>query len=298
MHVDQSLPVIADRTPAVVMAELAWSGAVLVRADGTSHEDFVALGDALMSPMPRAWPGGEREPVAGDPTTTTVTHGTFGMPLHREASYAPHAPSLLMFRCEQPASDGGETVVCDGVALLRELPEPLQRFVTGREVFWEWLLPDRDWQAAWGTDPVEATRAVRDWGSGLPPWESLSAAFTAGGMTVSFRTSCTPPALFDGVPAFCNSLLMLTGRADDDYFVETELRARLAGGSPFPDEVLAEVAAVAERVATWVAWRPGDILLINNTRVMHGRRPFRGERRVLVRMGHILPEWMDIGRAS
>jgi alpha-ketoglutarate-dependent taurine dioxygenase len=289
---EELLPVITDPDPTAVMAELARSGAVLVRADAVSHEDFIGLGDALMAPMSRAWPGGEREPVAGDPTTTTVTRGRYGMPLHREASYAPYPPSLLMFRCERSARHGGETTLCDGVALLRALPDQVRRFVTGRELYWETHWADAAWQAAWRTtDPGAAERAVRDWAARLPPGEALSVAFTPGGMTLRYWTSCTPPALFDSAPAFCNSLLILAA-GTDDYYVETGLRARLTDGSPFPADVLAEVGEVAAGTAIDVAWRPGDILVINNTRVMHGRRPFRGDRRVLVRMGYIRPEWI------
>ena len=33
------------------------------------------------------------------------------------------------------------------------------------------------------------------------------------------------------------------------------------------------------------AWRPGDVIVIDNLRVMHGRRPFTGSRSVLAGLG-------------
>lgn len=38
----------------------------------------------------------------------------------------------------------------------------------------------------------------------------------------------------------------------------------------------------AEEVA--FPWQPGDVLVVDNMLVSHGRRPFSGERRILVAM--------------
>jgi alpha-ketoglutarate-dependent taurine dioxygenase len=296
MDAGEGLPVITDRTPEVVMAHLVRHGAVVVRDAGASQEDFRTLGDALMSPRRQRWAPEVRGPVTGDPTTTTVTAGTVGIPLHREASYAPGSPSMITFYCVRPAAVGGRTLVCDGVTLLRELPAALRRYVTDRGLFWESDLPARHWQATWRTtDPAVAARAIRDRAAALLPWESLSARFVGDVMSLRFGTSCTPPTLFDGEPAFCNSLLILGSHAGADTYEERELRALLADGDPFPEGVLADVDRVAAGLTVEVDWRPGDILLVDNTRVMHGRRPFTGERRILVRMGDVHARWLPGG---
>ena len=38
---------------------------------------------------------------------------------------------------------------------------------------------------------------------------------------------------------------------------------------------------LADELSFDIAWQPGDVALIDNFLVMHGRRPFAGERRVL-----------------
>ena len=39
---------------------------------------------------------------------------------------------------------------------------------------------------------------------------------------------------------------------------------------------------LADELSFDVAWHPGDVALVDNYLVMHGRRPFKGARRVLV----------------
>ncbi|MCK9898359.1 TauD/TfdA family dioxygenase [Frankia sp. AgB32] len=57
-----------------------------------------------------------------------------------------------------------------------------------------------------------------------------------------------------------------------------------ADGSPIPAEHIRHVQEVGLGLAVDVEWRPGDLLLIDNVLVGHGRRPFTGPRRVLVAM--------------
>ncbi|MDG4788208.1 TauD/TfdA family dioxygenase [Micromonospora sp. WMMD1102] len=290
------MEIVTDlREPEQVLGRVADHGAVLLRpADRFSRAEFVALGDALMRPRSHGTALAEaREFVAGDATTTTVTRGRQGIPLHREASYVPGSPSLLMFYCERPAADGGETIVCDGVRLLAALPRATREFVTGAEIRWQLDMPDGSWQQMCGADdPAAAVAAITGYAPFLMPWESVAA--DAVGRTVRMRlsTRCVTPALFDGLPAFCNSVLVRTGGGDADDGRRLELR--MADGTPFPAEVLGEVASVAEELTEPVPWQPGDVVVVNNTRVMHGRRGFADPaRRILVRMGYLTPASVD-----
>ena len=40
-----------------------------------------------------------------------------------------------------------------------------------------------------------------------------------------------------------------------------------------------ELNQIAERITTNINWKKGDILMIDNTRIMHGRRAFTDETR-------------------
>jgi hypothetical protein len=59
---------------------------------------------------------------------------------------------------------------------------------------------------------------------------------------------------------------------------------RYADGSPIAREHLEHVLDVIERHAVSFDWRCGDVLLLDNLRVAHGRAPYRGRREILVAM--------------
>ena len=52
-------------------------------------------------------------------------------------------------------------------------------------------------------------------------------------------------------------------------------------GSEITDEELAVVRAAFEREVIVFSWQKGDVLLLDNMRFAHGRRPFTGNRKVL-----------------
>jgi hypothetical protein len=102
----------------IVLTALRERGAVLIRNPSPSLEYFADLSDSIMTSVTHHATGtNERDAVAGDSRTSTVNKGSDYIPLHREGSYAPACPDVLMFYCENPAVVGGATTVCDGVAI-------------------------------------------------------------------------------------------------------------------------------------------------------------------------------------
>ena len=50
-------------------------------------------------------------------------------------------------------------------------------------------------------------------------------------------------------------------------------------GEAIPEEALTELANIAEEIALPLDWQDGDVALVDNHRVMHGRKPFSGSRK-------------------
>jgi len=50
---------------------------------------------------------------------------------------------------------------------------------------------------------------------------------------------------------------------------------------PITAEHMARAIELSEELTRDIAWQAGDVALIDNYKVMHGRHPFAGKRRVL-----------------
>ena len=67
---------------------------------------------------------------------------------------------------------------------------------------------------------------------------------------------------------------------DDKYPINTYY----GDGSEIEPEVLQHVRAVSWSCAVGFQWRKGDLLVMDNLTVQHGRMGFTGERKVLVHL--------------
>ena len=266
------------------------NGAVRVRANA-SFEQFEALSDGLITPMVHHSTSMtvERDPVNAAATTSTVNKGMDSIPLHREGSYAPGCPDALMLYCVRPSDADGETTLCDGVSLLESLPVPVRAFVENAVLNWSWTVPPERWMTTLGVtskeDAIARLKLVR---ARLPAWEHLETDFDGDILHGTFQTLCAIPTRWGNKKSFCNSLLIYHYRTMSEYYPKNIYTPALGDGSPFPPDVLSEVAEYAKTKTFDVHWQEKDILLIDNSRYMHGRKAFTDvNRRILVRMGHV-----------
>jgi hypothetical protein len=65
-------------------------------------------------------------------------------------------------------------------------------------------------------------------------------------------------------------------------------------GSPIEPAVMDEICSVYREHEVAFPWEPGDVVLLDNVLTAHGRRPFEGERQILVAMGDMQGYTADI----
>jgi hypothetical protein len=61
-------------------------------------------------------------------------------------------------------------------------------------------------------------------------------------------------------------------------------------GSVISDETVNRIGEVFEELCVELPWEKSDLIALDNMLVQHARRPFKGERKILVAMGQMVTE--------
>jgi alpha-ketoglutarate-dependent taurine dioxygenase len=265
-------------------------GAVLLRGlpvDLDLFEQVTELvGGDLLRYTERSTP---RSAVTGNIYTSTEYPPAESIPLHNENSYSAGWPARLFFLCDTAARTGGATPIADSRAVLRRLPAPLrERFadgVTYTRAFREGL--GLTWQEAFQTDDPQV---VEDYCAR----NGQTLAWTDDGLRTRHVRPSVVTEPHTGAPVWFNqaNLFHVSSLGDEVSEALLELypaddlprNAYFADGTPIPTADLDTIAAVYDEVSYAFPWQSGDIMVLNNMLMAHGRQPFTGSRRVLVAM--------------
>ncbi len=295
----EHIAILDTKEPDAVREALKEHGAIVIRA-GAGVSDFEELSNELITPMVHHSTSTtvERDVVNRDGTTSTVNKGMDYIPLHREGSYAPGCPDLLMLYCVKPADTngtddtGGQTTLCDGVELLNALSPKIRKFVEDAILRWSWSATPERWMAALGANTQEAAiERLKLLNGRLAPWENLEAKFEGDTLHGIFQTLCVIPTKWGNRRSFCNSLLIYHYRQATDFYPKHMYVPTMGDGQPFPTDMLEEISTLANERTHSTHWRAKDILVFDNSRYMHGRTGFTDtSRQIFVRMGHVKRE--------
>lgn len=274
-------------------AHLHTTGGILFRTDAIdglpAFESFVqGLGSDLMRYDFGSTP---RSQLLGRVYSSTEYPAEHSIAMHNEMAYTTRWPSRIWFYCDVAPSDGGETPIADSRAIYRRIDPTIRRRFEDRQLLYvRNYRPGLDvpWQQTFNTtDKLEVERFCREagiafeWRSGdeLKTWQRCQSvlAHPVSGESVWFNQA----HIFH-----VSSLEEPYREALREMYAEDELpRNVLYGdGTPIEDAVLDEVRAVIESEKRMFPWRRGDVMMLDNLLVAHGREPFRGPRRIAVAM--------------
>lgn len=289
---------IGDLDPSAVLASLGDSGAVLLRDFDASAKEFADFSDRFSTSftcdphkvVATAWNGAsgtagrvarrisrttkrvraKRWPVHDAAPARFAPFSGYGLNPHNENSYLPGAfPELVWFHCSQPAASGGATILVDGGDMLERLDQPTVRFLTEQPIRYRTTLQTPQWQATWDVADQSGLRSLLDEQPGVTYELDPS-----GRLDVVFDSTQIFPRLFGGADVVRTNLLSM------QPFDRVNLTTAecTPSGERVPEAVLTAVLDAAKDRAE-VDLRAGDIIIIDNTRVLHGRTPFTDETR-------------------
>lgn len=284
---------LAPEASSYIDERLSKHGGILFRGFDSSgideFERFISsLSDEILDYTFRSTP---RNEVSGKIYTSTEYPAEKSIPMHNEMSYTTRWPRKIWFYCVQPATEGGETPIADSCAVYRSIdPEIRAEFEAKGVRYVRNYLPgiDLPWQEVFQTqDKREVERLCGELAIEFE-WvgeEGLRTRQTCRATTTHPETG--EPLWFNQAHLFHISSADPTVRD----FLLAELgeenlprHAYFGDGTPIPEAALDAIRAAYERLTTAFAWRQGDLLMLDNMRIAHGRRPFKGPRRVVVGM--------------
>ena len=253
------------------------SGAILLRGftlDVREFDDFTAKFCSRF--VSNSSPG--RQSISADSRTQTVNLGPEPFPLHAELSREPFKPDIAFFACARAPRSRGETLLCDGTAIVAGLQ------ASTRKLLQENLLEHRV--------VVSPEECLKIFGREQPRAADLDRVNRDSDYEFSIKgDKCfrmfTTPALqepkFSAGPAFANFLLFAR------YYLNLLNFPTFAGQVIIPNEVCAEIKAVSDSLSVAHRWQKHDLLMVDNTRFMHGRNAVENpaERLILTQFGYV-----------
>lgn len=262
--------------------------------------------------------GGEyMDYVGGAVPRRRITHSVFNsteltrlfkLRVHNEMAYQRDHPDFIFFYCDLPARAGGETILADMRKVYQDLrPDIVSRFMQRQikhvRVF-QTRRPLREfvkkvspvhfhltWEQVFRTTDVsEVEMHCRNLGldyewrmngdlvvsNVMPPTRRHPATGETAWFNHAMLMHFNPIAL--GRVAYWSKKLIYPSEADVPY------QAYYGDGSPIPIEDMAHAYEVTDRHVAAFPWRRGDLLMVDNRLVAHGRNPYRGKRRIMVAM--------------
>ncbi|MEV5606377.1 TauD/TfdA family dioxygenase [Streptomyces sp. NPDC052299] len=233
-----------------------------------------------------------RTKVGGKLYTATEYPADKSIPLHNENSYTDSWPSRIYFYCAVAAGQGGETPTADSRRVYQQIDpavrEKFERtgvryvrnFTDGIDLSWQEVFQTADRaeveayceahgiEFQWRSDgPALSTRqhcqaSMRHPRTGDMVWFNQAHLFHISALAESERGSLVSELGIENVPR----------------------NAFYGNGDPIESEVLAHIRDVYEKEKTVVPWRRGDIMILDNLLLAHGRNPYQGDRKTVVAM--------------
>ena len=271
-------------------AQLSARGAILLRGFGIqSDRDFDQLIRAF------AWPNFTYADSLSNAVRRNRTERVFtaneapanvSIFLHHEMAQTPVYPSRLFFYCEQAADSGGATPICRSDILLNRLRQQAPKLVAmclAKGVRYSQTMPLHD--------DLDSGQG-RSWGSTLTAQTQIEAEakLIKLGYSWSWQAdqslSVTTPVLpairelVDGRSVFFNQLIAAF-RGWKDSRNSGEKSICFGDGTAIDHIDMSVAIELADELSFDIPWQTGDVALVDNFLVMHGRRPFKGTRKVL-----------------
>ncbi|KAK2654633.1 hypothetical protein Ddye_014489 [Dipteronia dyeriana] len=265
------------------------TGAVIFRGfDVKTAKDFNGVVEAFgYEELPYVGGAAPRTNVVGRVFTANESPPDQKIPFHHEMAQVPEFPSKLFFYCEVEPGSGGETPIVLSHVVYERMKERYPDFVEKLEE--HGLIYTR----VLGEDDDPSSPIGRGWKSTfLTNDKSVTEERAATlGMKLEWMEDGGVKSIMGPIPAikydksrqrkiwFNSMVAAYTGWKDARN--DPVKAVTFGDGEPLPADIIYDCLRILEEECVAIPWQKGDVLLIDNWAVLHGRRPTNSTRRVL-----------------
>ena len=292
---------------------LTTAGAALFRGFHVDQDAFESLSGRLSRRFTSYVFGGRRV-VSREAKIQTVNLGFFAVPPHGELTDSPTQPHVCWFYCVRAPRQGGETLVSDSARIATDMdPRLLEKF-RHRLLRYRIPLGPEFWRPMFDvTDLTSLKQRLEVW--------QLRSHFSLEGETLiqDYRVPLFSRSRFSGKLACVNALVHDSIMSHPWHHQLCRFYRRLgvpprflpllaplpwAGaallsyptfedGESVPRSLIQALAAITDSNQYVHRWEQGDVLVLDNTRMLHGRRRLMGpDRKIFTRFGHVEEDWL------
>jgi len=266
-------------------------GAVILRGFNIGRQDFVLFTNRILSPVqhPLRVPYDNdkvfREQIVYDEDPTRSGRPRW---LHAEASDTGVELDMCCFLCETPAFTGGETTLGDGIEILGNLPQETRDAFAGKQVAYAFEFSEEEWHSFFRTSSRTEVEGI------LAQFTSLRWQFyKTGGLQVVHAGRAIASTRYGERSAFVNAIPEYLRAMDEETgapgggIQRRHPLMTFEDGSPLTDAIARDVVTVCNSCEYPLHWNVGDLAIIDNSRILQGRRawPTQYNRVVHARFG-------------
>lgn len=284
----------AANNRAFIEESLREHGGILFRGfDTRDHVGFDSFLQSIALPKMHYMEGATPRTELRDKVYTSTEYpAEQHIALHNELNYVITWPRKIFFFCVTPAASGGQTPIANVHNLYQRLsPETAARF---EEKGWMLVRNFGDglslpWQT---TFRLQTRDELEDYCRAARiscEWKDENRVRTRQVRPAVRRHPATGQKLWFNHVAFwhVSSLDPLVREMFLAEFDQEDLpyNTYYGDGSPIEDSVVEEIRRAYREETVAFLWQRGDLLMLDNMLVAHGRYPYAGERKILTSMG-------------
>lgn len=232
----------------------------------------------------------------GDGYTSEVHKKNFNLFVHSEGTYRPWPPppDLCFFNCVQSwGNSGGETTLVDGVQFLEKLPVDLRNRLAQQGIIYEASWDKERWRTEFSVNNKDELHSLLH---DRPEYE-----YQLDGDLIQIRCHTTAISTsLGGRPTFANGLLAHLPEISHprwqglNVYSNATNRLYFGDGEAIQDTVIHKLIDIQDELIINHNWVTNDLLVVDNSRFMHGRRMTDGdcERVIRSRFGLLSQEYV------